>query len=399
MIKKYDKPIAFVLGKYITGGLGVVRCLGRNQNPVLWLDSNPKQIGFFSKYCHGIICPSSKQNLQEYIDFLVKIGKNLCQKGVLLPIGDIEVYAILQHKNVLEQYYHIPISDLKITEKLLNKKIFYKTLEKLDIDHPKTYFTKDISEVKIISKKINYPCIIKPSYSAHFMVDFKTKLFLVKTSDELIKYFKKASLKKHEVVIQEIIPGGVKNMYGFNSYYDKESTPKCAFSYKRIREWPHGFGNGCFIESVAASEIEKITNNLIKKIGYHGIVDAEFKKDPRNNQFKLIEINPRCWMQNSLPVRYNINIPFMVYSDALGKKLDQEPAQKKQVKWLFIFEDIISAWQSIKKDELTFIEWIHSLKGKKEFAIFARDDPLPSLILFFKSFYLSIPFFLRTLAK
>ncbi len=398
-IKKYDKPIAFVLGKYITGGLGVVRCLGRNQIPVIWLDSNPKQIGFFSKYCHGIICPSLKQNPQEYIDFLVKIGKNLDQKGVLLPIGDIEVYAILKHKNVLKNYYHIPMSDLKITEKLLNKKIFYKTLEKLDIDHPKTYFTKDISEVRILSKKINYPCIMKPSYSAHFMVDFKTKLFLVKNSDELIKYYKKAMSKNHEVVIQEIIPGGVKNMYGFNSYYDKEFTPRCAFTYKRIREWPHGFGNGCFIESVAASEIEKITNNLTMKIKYYGIVDAEFKKDPRNNQFKLIEINPRCWMQNSLPARYNINIPFMVYSDALGKKLDQESSQKKHVKWLFIFEDIISAWQSIIKDELSLHEWIRSLNGKKEFAIFDWDDPLPFFVLFLKSFYFSIPFFLKNLFK
>ena len=362
IVKKFDIPLAFVLGKYLTGGLGVVKNLGRNQIPVLWLDSNPKQIGFFSKYCNGIVCPSPKQNPQEYVDFLVKIGKNLDQKGVLLPIGDIEVYAILKHKNVLEQYFHIPMSDLKITEKLLNKQIFYKTLEKLNIDHPKTFFPRDISDVKIISKKIKYPCIIKPSYSAHFIVDFKTKLFLIKTSGELIKYYKKATSKNHEINIQEIIPGGVKNMYGFNSYYDKKSEQRCAFTYKRIREWPHEFGNGCFIESVTAPDIEKITNNLTKKIGYHGVVDAEFKKDSRDNQFKLIEINPRCWMQNSLPTRYNINIPLMVYLDSIGKKIDQGLSYRNHVKWLFIFEDIISSWQSIKKDELALNEWIHSLK-------------------------------------
>jgi len=399
IIKKYDKPIAFVLGKYITGGLGVVRCLGRNQIPVLWFDSNPNQIGFFSKYCKEILCPNPKQNLQDYVDFLLKIGKNLNQKGVLFPIGDIEVYAILKHKHKLEKYYHIPISDLKITEKLLNKQIFYKTLDKLYIDHPKTYFPKDISEVKIISKKINYPCIIKPSYSAHFMVDFKTKLFLIKTSEDLIKYYKKASSKNHEINIQEIIPGEAKNMYGFNSYYDKKSIPRCAFSYKRIREWPHEFGNGCFIESVTVPEIEKTTNNLIRKIKYHGIVDAEFKKDPRNNQFKLIEINPRCWMQNSLPANDNINIPYMVYLDTIGKKINQESSYKIHMKWLFMVEDILSVWQSIRKDELSLHEWIHSLKGKKEFAIFVWDDPLPFFVLFSKSLYFFISFFLRNLFK
>jgi len=92
--------------------------------------------------------------------------------------------------------------------------------------------------------------------------------------------------------------------------------------YRRIREWPHCYGNGCMIESIVEPELEEITTKLVKKIGYHGIVDAEFKKDLKDNKFKIIEINPRCWMQNGFPTSCGINFPYMAYMDAIGKKFE-----------------------------------------------------------------------------
>ena len=384
ILKKIDKPIAFVLGRYLTGGLGVVRNLGRNRVPVIWLDSNPKQIGFLSKYCKGIICPHPKNNLEEYIDFLINIGKKLNFKGVLLPIGDIEVYAVLKNRKLLENYYHIPMADFEVTQKLLDKKIFYKTLQNLKIEHPKTYFPKDVSEVEKMGQKISYPCILKPSYSAHFVLDFKSKLFRVKSSKQLIQSYKKAKSKNHDVVIQEIIPGQTKNMHGFNAYYDRSFAPYGVFMYRRIREWPHDFGNGCFIESIKIPELEGIISLLVKKIKYYGIVDAEFKKDLRDNKFKLIEINPRCWMQNSLPTRTGVNIPYMTYLDATGNKIENTISAQIHMKWIFMPEDIYSSLKSMKKNKLTIKEWLNSLKGEKEYAVFSWDDPTPFFVLFLK---------------
>lgn len=316
---------------------------------------------------------------------------------MLLPNGDAEVLAILKNKNKLEKYYDFSSADFDITEKLLNKRIFYETIDKLDILHPKTYFLDDENDVKKICKKICYPCIVKPVFSDYFISDFKTKLFIVKTKDELIEKYKTAIAKNHEVVIQEIIPGEARKAHGFNAYYDKNYCCNGSFMYRRIREWPHGFGNGCFIESVDIPELEKIITFLIKKIRYHGIVDAEFKKDPRDNKFKLIEINPRCWMQNSLPARCGINFPYMAYMDAIGKSFENQVFNKKHVKWLFMQEDFYSALKSISKGELSFHEWMNSFKGEKEYAIFASDDPIPFFVIFTKALFGFIPYFFKNL--
>ena len=101
-------------------------------------------------------------------------------------------------------------------------------------------------------------------------------------------------------MVQEIIPGDAKTSYGLNAYYDKKSNPHGIFIYRRIREWPHGFGNGCYIEKVDFPEIKDFVNSFIQKIGFHGIIDAELKLDSRDKKINFIEINPRIWMQVSL---------------------------------------------------------------------------------------------------
>lgn len=385
-LKQTEEPTAFVIGKYATTGLGVTRCLGRLGIPVIWLDSNPNQSGFFSKYCNGIVSPNSNSNEQEFIDFLLNIGEKLNDRGVLFPTGDGEVITLLKHRKKLEKYYNIPMADLEYAEVLINKRKFYQTLEKQGIRHPKTYFLSDFSEIKPISKEVRYPCIVKPAFSESFQDTFKTKFFRVESSQELIRYFNKAISKNQEMMIQEIIPGNAKHMHGFNAYYDKNFKPNGVFMYRRIREWPPNSGNGCLIENVVVPELEHVISHLVKNIKYYGIVDAEFKQDPRDGEFNLIEINPRCWMQISLPYRCGINLPYIAYQDALGEKIEEISPTRENMKWLFMFQDIISALRSMVNGELSFRNWINSYKGNKEFVIFARDDPLPFFRGVFKIF-------------
>ncbi len=389
--KKTDEPIALILGRYITLDLGVVRSLGKKNVPTFVLNPYVKPGCSFSKYYKGITCPHPKHDEKKYVDFLLKFGEKLDHKGVIIPIGDIEVSVILKNRSKLEEYYVFSLAGFDIVEKLLNKRIFYETIDKLDIPRPKTYLINDESDVEETCKKTVYPCIVKPVYSDYFRSDFKTKLFMVKSEEELIKKYKIATMKNHEVIVQEIIPGGVRNHYGFDAYYDRDLKPNGSFMYRRIREWPHSFGNGCFIESTHVPELEEITTYLIKKIGYHGIIDAEFKKDPRDNKFKIIEINPRCWMQNSLPTRCGINFPYMAYMDAIGKDFEEQVFNGKHVKWLFALEDIFSSLKSIRNKELSIKEWINSFKSEKEYAIFSWDDPMPFFALLAGIIFRSYP--------
>jgi D-aspartate ligase len=376
--KSTDKPLAFVLNLSING-LGVVRSLGRRGIPVIGLDPNPRQIGHFSRYCKGIVCPDP-ENEERYIDFLLTLGEQLNTKGVLMPTADSDVMAISKHRNKLEKYYILPLADFAVIEKLINKKKFYKILEDLNMPHPKTFSCKNISEVKQISSGINYPCIIKPIFSTYFNKEFGTKVFNVNCEKELINAYNKASSKGHEVVIQEMIPGSDTNMYLVSAYFNCLSQPLGIFSFKRIRQYPRIFGNGALCISVCSSEITELCTQLLKKIRYHGIIDAEFKRDPRDNTFKFIEINARTGMQHRLAARCGIDLPYIAYMDAIGQNIEQVGPQKEGIKWIHMLSDLRSSFESIFTGDLSVIEYIKSLKGEKEYAIFARDDLIPFFI-------------------
>ncbi len=396
-IEHTTNPIAFILGSYLTSGLGVVRNLGKRGITTVVLASNKNQLSFFSKYATGIICPHPKNNERRYIDFLLEIGERLNKKGVLLPISDTDTIAILKSREKLKKYYHFTSSKIETVEKIINKNNFYRLLEKKGIPHPKTYFPSNNNEIKTISKEISYPCILKPVYSSYFVLDFHTKLFIARSKEELISYYEKARLKNHEVNVQEIIPGDTNAQYGLNAYYNRKFDPTGVFMYRRIREWPHKFGNGCFIQSVWQQELEEIITPILKEMKYYGVVDAEFKKDLRDGLFKIIEVNPRIWMQNSLPMGCGINIPYLAYKDAIGETIEKKHKSNKVIKWLYLPDDLKSSIKSIRDGKLTFPEWINSYRGKKEYSVFSYNDPVPFFVLAAKSMFFPFEYLFKRL--
>ncbi len=351
------------------------------------LDIKKNQAAFYSKYTKGFICPHPKYDESAYIDFLICLGAQLPEKGVLIPTGDTETLALLRHRSQLESYYHFTMDAYEKVNLFINKKLFYQYLEKHDIPHPKTFFPHDESDVKAASVEISYPCIVKPVYPTYFRFDFNTKLFIASSPQQLLSLYTKAHEKNHEIMLQEIIPGEADTMFGFNAYYDHHGTPHGMFVYQRIREWPLGFGNGCYIRHADEPILEHMTTSLIRKIDFYGIVDAEFKRDPRDGLFKFIEVNPRVWMQNVFPSRYGCNLPYMAYLDAVKKPLPENPlfVQNYAVKWVYFLEDMQSIQAQMRDRSIRLRTIVPAYNLRNEFALFAWDDPLPFFILGCKS--------------
>lgn len=368
--------------------------MGRQAVPTVVLDVNKTQAAFYSKYAKGILCPHPKYHEEKYIDFLLNIGEKLPRKGVLFPTGDTETLALLRHRSRLEKYFQFTMTDYDTVDRLINKQKFYQLLEKHNIPHPTTVVPKDENDAKTAGTQLSYPCIVKPVYPTYFRLDFHTKLFVASSPEEMLSLFTKAHERGHEVMLQEIIPGGPETMFGFNAYYDRTGTPHGKFTYQRIREWPWGFGNGCYIQAVQQPMLGHITDSLMKGLRFYGIVDAEFKRDPRDDTFKFIEVNPRIWMQNSFPSRYGYNLPFFAYLDAVGKHFPRESpySPDKTIKWVYFLEDIQSSQASMGTKTLSFPSWLQTYSFRNEHAVFSWDDPLPFFLLGYQSLF---PLFLR----
>ena len=379
---RFDVP-AYVLGGGING-LGVVRNLGRNGVPVHCIVERSDQV-LYSKYCKKCyIIPNIETDPFILRNFFTnpqrqKVG------GVIFSASDLFSFHLSKLKEALKNSYYIPLPSHEVIKTLVNKKEFYQSLSKYNIPHPVTYFPENPEAVNCISKEIKYPIFIKPVNSQEFSRKFHSKGFVAATRSELIKYYRLAVNSKTEVMLQEIIPGlAAKNVYGIESYFDKNSEPTVLFAHLRLRGWPPVFGNTCLRESISPLTINaqiELTKSYLQSLNFQGLMEAEWKMDPANGCFKLLEINPRQSMQNTLPSKCGVNFVLMAYLDSTNQAIKCPDNYKYGIKWSWFLLDLLSAI----KTRTSLKEWLLSIKNIQEWAYLARDDFTPWVISSFKT--------------
>jgi D-aspartate ligase len=373
-MKRFKIP-AIVFGGGMNG-LGVVRNLGRNGIDVYCVvdKKDPVINSVFCGKCYVV------SHIQESVSvlraFLAKIERDLTDYAVLFSTNDLYSLHLSYLKDELEGNYYVPLASYDVVKTLVNKKEFYQSISKYSLPHPTTYFPESRQDVKRISKQMEYPVFVKPSISQTFSLKFRKKGFIANSEEELIGYYVLAANHKIDVIFQEVIPGlDARNMFGVEAYFDKNHYPKAAFAYCRLRGWPPVFGSTCLRESISMSRLGNsyvAIENYLRHLGYYGLMEAEWKKDSRDDTFKLLEINARQSMQNSLPARCGVNLILVAYLDAIGK-VGHMGNYLKGVRWIDFLSDI----RSVLKSNTSIKDWIISLRNVREWSFFAVDDLEP----------------------
>jgi D-aspartate ligase len=377
------KVPAILFGGGSINALGVLRNLGKNRVKVYYVEDE-KNEAVFSRYCEkSFILLKIHGDRGKLRNFLAKFEKEVNSSAVVFSGSDTFCLDLSSLRDEMVDDFHFVLPSREIVETLVNKKKFYQSLDKRMIPHPITYFPNCLDDVEKISKNVDYPVYVRPSISQIFAERFRKKGFIAGSEEELIRYCALTARFKIDFMIQEIIPGPAMNLFGICGYFDKDSGPLGLFAYRRLREWPHKFGTNSLIESVSISDvsgIRDVTVNYLHSIGYHGLMEAEFKKDLRDGDFKFLEVNARSWWQNSFPTRCGINLVLMAYLDTIGHETDYEENYEVGVKWIYFLNDLRSVIKMLRNGEITALEWLSSLHMINDWAYFSTDDPLPWIL-------------------
>lgn len=117
----------------------------------------------------------------------------------------------------------------------------------------------------------------------------------------------------------------------------------------------------------------------MKEIGYQGILDIGYRFDPRDGQYKVLDINPRVGQAFRLFVAKNgMDVVRALYQDLTGQEI-YPIIPREGRRWVIEDFDIISLLHYYQENTLTFGEWLRSFKGLEEGAWFHWKDPLPFL--------------------
>lgn len=357
-------------------GLATVRALARQGIPVIGVDANMKQATAHTRLCRKVVCADFRG--EGLLQCLLDLGRTLPVKGVLFPSGDISLDLVSEQREVLREYFEFILPDKEVMRLVLNKKTFYHFARQNGFLIPHTYFPRDEHEVAELSHGVRYPCILKPFQpDAAWRRKFPdVKVFEVSSSQELLSYYHTLSRLHPEFLIQEVIPGPDSALAFSLTFFDGQRSLGM-FTGRKLRQFPPLYGTSCMAESRWHPWVAEETLRLLRALGYQGYGSVEFKWDPRDECFKIIELTPRTWFPHGLSTACGMNLPYLMYRYVLGLPVEEQRGFVEGLKWIHEERDLLSALRMWRQGKLGPCEWLSSYQGRRAYALAAWDDPGP----------------------
>jgi predicted ATP-grasp superfamily ATP-dependent carboligase len=222
---------------------------------------------------------------------------------------------------------------------------------------------------------------LKPAIKEHFFYATKAKAWRINSRAELRLMFRRASelTGASEVLIQDMIPGDGRQQFSYCAFF-KEGKAIGSMVARRRRQHPHDFGRAStFVETIDLPALEALSSRFLRSINYYGLVEVEFKLDPRDGQFKLLDINARTWGYHALGTHAGVDFPSLLYRDQLAAAV--EPCRGRPgVAWVRLLTDIPTGLLDVAAGRLPFGDFWRSLRSYHIEAVFNREDPVPGIV-------------------
>jgi D-aspartate ligase len=360
-------------------GLGIVRSLGRHGVPVCVIDDE-LSISRVSRYTTNFVKVESLRDEDKVVDTLLEIGERLNLFGwVLYPTREELVAACSHHRSRLSQLFRVPTPDWKSVQWAWDKRNTYRLAHDLGIPAPLTCYPENLDQLSQLDG-LKPPFAIKPAIKEHFLYATKAKAWCANDHAELKTLFQKAAdlVGPGEVMVQELIPGGGTQQFSYCAFFrNGEAVGKMVA--RRRRQHPLQFGRAStYVETVDVPIIEELSERFLRAIDYYGLVELEYKLDPRDSQYKLLDVNARTWGYHTLGARAGVDFSYMLYSDQVGLPV---PVCKGRsgVGWVRMTTDLPAALVAIWNGDTAWMSYLNSLRKCNVEAVFSLEDVLPGI--------------------
>ena len=370
------------IGALVVGGdhpgLAIARSLAPRGIPVYVLDDQ-YCISSFSRYVTKVVRCENLRDHRKTVDAVLDVGHRFgLRNWVLFPTRDETVAAFSRHRDRLAEFFRVTTPAWETVRWAWDKKNTYELAERLRIPVPRTWNPKDPTEMAELHARL--PLAVKPAVKENFFYATGAKAWRADTPAELEALFLRAAkdVPNEEILVQEIIPGDGRRQLSYCAFF-KDGHAHSVLLARRMRQHPREFGRAAtYVETIELPEIEELAERFLKAINFYGIVEVEFKQDPRDGQYKLLDVNARAWGFHGLGQAVGVDFAYALFADQCG--LATEPSRAKpQQGWLRLIPDLAVVAKDLFDGYLGFAAYWASLKATKVESVFSSKDPLPFL--------------------
>jgi D-aspartate ligase len=367
-----DVPV-LVLGTEVTA-LGAIRALAEAGVTAYVLARDPGVAGASRWYRRATgDAAAAEADLAAYLSRLP------WPRAVLLPCSDHWTRQVA----TLEPGTRFPgsVACLSALDVLIDKGRFAGALADAGIDHPFTRVLQGPDDLVNVPEAVLPTGFLKPRDSQSFFAAYGVKAFRVTDHGDADRRTRELEAAGHAMMFQEYIPGPPQQHVFVDGFADRDGRILARFARRRLRMYPADFGNSSYLVSIAPSDVTPAITGLerlFRHIGYRGIFSAEFKQDPRDGRFKILEVNTRPWWQVDFAASCGVNVCVLAYRDALGLPLDLPHSYAVGRAWVYPYYDVHACRELRRRGEVTLLAWLRSWLVAQQ-PVFRWRDPGPGV--------------------
>lgn len=364
---------ALVFGNDVTA-LGTLRSLQARDIPTMVASPSPAAEQF-SRWFVEAPAPTPAADpdaLARYLDAHVQEGT------VLFPTSDRYALALARLPSSVQERWPTVAARAEALELLVDKALFAGVLEGLEVPHPMTRPVDGVEAMAALDPARLEGCFLKPTNSQRFFAHFGVKAARAATADEAVAWAERASEAQVGLVVQEYVPGPGDLHYYVEGFASGDPRTTSWFARRRLRIYPPDFGNSTWMRSVPLDEVapaQAALRRLLEHLEFRGIFSAEFKQDPRDGEFKLLEVNARPWWYVEFAVRCGVDVVYQAYRDALRLPLEEPGSYAVGRSCVYPYYDFHAVRESrgLPAAILNSLGWIGAWQP-----IFRWNDPGPA---------------------
>jgi predicted ATP-grasp superfamily ATP-dependent carboligase len=348
-----------------------VHAIGLTDSPLRW-----------SRFGRWIPIKTHGDVQASWAQFLLGDDSEHLRGAVLLSCCDDGIELIAKHRDELSHKFKLDDSNPDAQLCMLNKLATYRAAVAAGVPTPRFWVAQSREQLDGIRDDLCYPLIVKPQHSHAFAARIgKGKFLRVENFGELLDAHRRLTEQVGiAVVLMESIPGPDDRLCSYYTYLDERGRPLFDFTKRIIRRSPMNRGSACYHVTDSNPEVREVALRLFQHVGLRGLANAEFKRDERDGQLKLIECNARFTAANCLVTASGLDLAKFVYNRLIGRPFE---LPSEYTRGLHLWDPVLDfrAFAELRRArQITFRGWVSSLRRPKILPYFRWTDPLPSIM-------------------
>ena len=277
------------------GSLGAIRSLGRAGIEVhAFVEPAGGPIARSRHLAAGHHFRGDPTSLTDVAEALRLASARIGRPAVLIPMDEASALAAAGLANRLAGSFLLPAPPPGVVRRVADKEQLAGLCAELGVPQPPLVAPEGPAEAAAAVRALGLPAVAK--WSRPWLLPPGGPLrstTLVNSEEEARRLYEQGAGAGGRLLFQRLLPGGPGADWFFHGTFGAGGRLLFGGTGRKELSWPPRAGLTAVGRWVPNAEVEETARLLAGRLGYHGVLDLDFRRDAATGEYHLLDFNPR----------------------------------------------------------------------------------------------------------